>query len=85
MTLQEEVKIRGDVDDEKRGIERPFKSIAMQWFFLFALIIWAVGNVLLYEGRLVLTKTNRRMRLKGARNEPRLAVPLVVTVGLAIP
>ena len=50
MTLQEEVKIRGDVDDEKGGSSGLFLNpIAMQWFFLFALIIWAVGNVLLYE------------------------------------
>ena len=52
MTLQEEVKIRGDVDDEKEGSSGLFLNpIAMQWFFLFALIIWAVGNVLLYEGQ----------------------------------
>lgn len=52
MTLQEEVKIRGDVDDEKGGSSGLFLNpIAMQWFFLFALIIWAVGNVLLYEGQ----------------------------------
>ena len=51
MTLQEEVKTRGDVDDEKGGSSGLFLNpIAMQWFFLFALIIWAVGNVLLYEG-----------------------------------
>jgi len=49
MTLQEEVKIRGDVDDEKGGSSGLFLNpIAMQWFFLFILIAWALINVLLY-------------------------------------
>ncbi|MBF1031840.1 MAG: hypothetical protein HXK99_03125 [Candidatus Nanosynbacter sp.] len=40
------------MDDEKEGSSGLFLNpIAMQWFFLFALIIWAVGNVLLYEGQ----------------------------------
>lgn len=49
MTLQEEVKIR-DMDDEKGGSSGLFLNpIAMQWFFLFILIAWALINVLLYE------------------------------------
>ena len=50
MALQEEVKIRGNVDDERKRSSGLFLNpIAMQWFFLFVLIAWAAGNVLLYE------------------------------------
>ena len=48
MTLQEEVKVRGDVDDEKNHRAVSLNPVAMQWLFLFLLIAWALVNALLY-------------------------------------
>ncbi len=48
MTLQEEVKARGDVDDEKSSSGLFLNPVAMQWIFLFLLIAWALVNALLY-------------------------------------
>ena len=48
MTLQEEVKVRGDVDDEKSSSGLSLNPVAMQWLFLFLLIAWALVNALLY-------------------------------------
>lgn len=48
MTLQEEVKARGDVDDEKSSSGLSLNPVAMQWLFLFLLIAWALVNALLY-------------------------------------
>jgi len=48
MTLQEEVKVRGDVDEEKSSSSLSLNPVAMQWFFLFILIMWALVNTLLY-------------------------------------
>lgn len=47
MTLQEEVKARGDVDDEKSS-SVSLNPVSMQWLFLFLLIAWALVNALLY-------------------------------------
>lgn len=48
MALQEEVKARGDVDDEKSSSGLSLNPVAMQWLFLFLFIAWALVNVLLY-------------------------------------
>lgn len=48
MALQEEVKARGDVDDEKSSSGLSLNPVAMQWLFLFLLIAWALVNALLY-------------------------------------
>ena len=48
MTLQEEVKARGDVDDEKSSSGLSLNPVSMQWLFLFLLIAWALVNALLY-------------------------------------
>ena len=52
MALQEEVKIRGNVDDEKGGSSGLFLNpIAMQWLFLFALVAWALVNIVSYTNQ----------------------------------
>lgn len=38
MALQEEVKARGDVDDEKSSSGLSLNPVAMQWLFLFLFI-----------------------------------------------
>ena len=48
MALQEEVKARGDVDDEKSSSGLSLNPVAMQWLFLFLFIAWALVNALLY-------------------------------------